>query len=105
MLDGMLRPTTGVPVVVHSTTLLDAAGPVVDGWLTASDGFITGRGIGDGWRRHRTDHTVVDGSDRMLLPGLVDLHVHGGGGHSHEGGPKPSSPRRPRTGGMAPPAR
>ena len=81
-------PEPGAPVVVHSTTLLDAAGPVDDGWLSASDGLITDRGRGDGWRQWATDGTVADGSRRMLLPGFVDLHVHGGGGYSHEEGPE-----------------
>ncbi len=76
----------GAPVVIHSTTLVDAVQTVEEGWLSARDGLVTGTGRGDGWRRHRVGSTVVDGRGHLLLPGFVDLHVHGGGGHSHEDG-------------------
>ena len=69
----MVSSEAGQAILVHSTTLLDAAGPVTDGWLSARDGLIEDRGSGDGWLRHRADHTVVDGSGQLLLPGLTDF--------------------------------
>jgi N-acetylglucosamine-6-phosphate deacetylase len=46
---------------------------------------------GDGIRATGTDEapdadTTVDLGDAMLAPGFVDIHVHGGGGHSVDGG-------------------
>lgn len=78
---------TGAPLVVRSTTIVDVGGTVTDAWVSSRDGRITGTGRGDGWHAHAEGATVVDGSGCYLVPGLVDLHVHGGGGHSHEDGP------------------
>jgi len=56
--------------------------------VSARDGRITGVGRGGGWREHTDGAGVVDGRGAYLVPGLVDLHVHGGGGHAHEEGPE-----------------
>lgn len=79
---------TGAALVVRSTTVVDEAGVVPDAWVATRDGRITHVGRGDGWREHQDGATVLDGRDRTLVPGFVDLHVHGGGGHSHEEGPE-----------------
>ncbi|WP_380165320.1 N-acetylglucosamine-6-phosphate deacetylase [Jannaschia sp. R86511] len=78
----------GPALVVRSVTAVDAAGTVPDAWLSSRDGRITATGTGDGWRAHAAGAEVVDGTGRLLVPGFVDLHVHGGGGHSHEDGPE-----------------
>lgn len=76
----------GGALVVHSVSVLDAAGPLEQAWVSARDGRITGVGRGGGWREHTDAAAVVDGRGHHLLPGFVDLHVHGGGGHAHEEG-------------------
>jgi N-acetylglucosamine-6-phosphate deacetylase len=46
------------------------------GWISHEHGLITGVGAG---RPDRCDH---DHGDATLVPGFVDIHVHGGGGGS-----------------------
>ncbi|MBA3286586.1 MAG: N-acetylglucosamine-6-phosphate deacetylase [Acidimicrobiia bacterium] len=54
-----------------------AADGVLDrGWVSIADGRIEGVGTGTAGR------AAVDVTDHWILPGFVDLHVHGGGGHS-----------------------
>lgn len=69
----------------HSTTKVDADGETANFWLVAAGGTITATGTGTGWREYRAD-TVINGTGHYLTPGLIDLHVHGGGGYSHEDG-------------------
>ncbi len=83
----MTATRPGGPLVVRSTTVVDAAGVVTDAWVSSRDGRITATGSGDGWREHAEGAEVVDGGGGYLVPGFVDLHVHGGGGHAHEDGP------------------
>lgn len=47
----------------------------VDGWVAVRDGVIAEVGAG-----RAPDADVVDLGEVSLLPGLVDVHVHGGGG-------------------------
>lgn len=76
----------GAPLVVHSTSVVDATGVRDDAWVSARDGRIDQVGHGEGWREHEQGATVVDGTGQRLVPGFVDLHAHGGGGYAHEGG-------------------
>jgi N-acetylglucosamine-6-phosphate deacetylase len=48
------------------------------GWISHQDGVITGVGVG---RPDRPDH---DHGEATLVPGFVDVHVHGGGGGSFD---------------------
>jgi N-acetylglucosamine-6-phosphate deacetylase len=66
------------------TDLLLAGGRVVgptgvldDAWVHVTDGRIVAVGSG----RPPTDLTVQDLGGAWLLPGFIDLHMHGGGGH------------------------
>ncbi|WP_460366834.1 amidohydrolase family protein, partial [Actinocorallia lasiicapitis] len=54
--------------------LVTPAGVLDGGWLTTENGTITG--LGQGPREGR------DLGGAYLVPGFVDIHVHGGGGHS-----------------------
>ncbi|WP_104181623.1 N-acetylglucosamine-6-phosphate deacetylase [Arthrobacter sp. B0490] len=72
-------------VAFHSTTKIDADGETPDFWVVAAGRTITATGTGAGWRDHDPDE-VVDGTGHRLTPGFIDLHVHGGGGYSHEDG-------------------
>ena len=60
--------------------IIQAAGAVVDGsllsdlWIESSDGVITSVHPGI----HSNPDTKTDG---VLIPGFVDIHCHGGGGH------------------------
>ncbi|KQQ18887.1 N-acetylglucosamine-6-phosphate deacetylase [Rathayibacter sp. Leaf299] len=72
-------------LVVHRARLVDARGIVEDGWVAASDGAITATGTGDSWRGLAAAE-VVDAGGATLVPGFVDLHVHGGGGAAADDG-------------------
>jgi N-acetylglucosamine-6-phosphate deacetylase len=50
------------------------------GWLLAGEGRIQSLGAGDPPARMRSGAEVVDGAGATLLPGFIDLHVHGGDG-------------------------
>ena len=59
------------------------AGILPDGWVTLSGAVITGVGTGSPPPDPRPVH--LDGG--WLLPGFIDLHVHGGGGYDFAAGP------------------
>lgn len=63
--------------------LLDAEGPVDDGWVLLDGDTIAATGTGTPPPAAET----VDLHGAHLHPGFVDLHAHGGGGSSFEDGP------------------
>ncbi|RUQ98971.1 N-acetylglucosamine-6-phosphate deacetylase [Labedella endophytica] len=79
--------------IIHSAHLvdggtLDGDTETADAWVALADGSVLARGTGDGWRSLQTDPAseVVDAGGRLLVPGFIDLHVHGGGGTSIDDG-------------------
>jgi N-acetylglucosamine-6-phosphate deacetylase len=75
--------------LVSGTTLLraaravDARGTTADAWiLLDGDGIAA---VGSGREAPDADR-AVDLGDATLVPGFVDLHVHGGAGGSHDDG-------------------
>lgn len=73
--------------VIHSATVVSDGRAVEDGWIVFDDGLVSARGSGPGWRRlSAPDAEVVDAAGRILTPGFVDIHVHGGGGASFDDG-------------------
>lgn len=62
-----------------------------DAWLRIDGGLIAAHGAGDSWHAAAHDNDrIVDaaataGPDAVLTPGLIDIHVHGGGGASYDG--------------------
>lgn len=78
--------TARAPLVVRCARAVDARGAVDDAWVAVRDGRIAAVGRGDAWSQHAGGAEVVDASGLTLVPGFVDLHVHGGGGHAHEEG-------------------
>lgn len=79
------------PVVLTGATVVTGAAPgdgavIDDGWVAVAAGRITAVGSGP-----RPPGPVIDvgagstggpgGGGRWLIPGFVDLHCHGGGGH------------------------
>jgi N-acetylglucosamine-6-phosphate deacetylase len=86
-----------MPLLVHNARTVDADGIVRDRWVYAADGLIAAVGHGGGWRdrpdfdlgsRTGVGHStqVVDAGGNTLVPGFIDLHAHGGGGHRFEDG-------------------
>jgi len=74
-------------LIIHSARKLDAAGLIDDFWLLARGNRIVAVGEGTLWRQHATGAQLVDAGGHWLTPGFIDLHGHGGGGHSYDDGP------------------
>jgi N-acetylglucosamine-6-phosphate deacetylase len=77
-------------LLVTRARAVDANGMSDDSWILARDGVIEAVGIGETWPTH-TDGggdppTVVDADGAWVTPGFIDLHVHGGGGHTFADG-------------------
>lgn len=70
-------------LLIHNATILDATGRRDDAWIRISGAFITAVGSDDSWRAVEDDE-VIDAQGQWLVPGFIDLHVHGGGGHSFQ---------------------
>lgn len=76
--------------VIHGVRLVSDGVEIRDGWVQLRGGVVGAIGDGDGWRAGDAGATVIDGHalagpGAMLTPGLIDIHGHGGGGHSFEG--------------------
>jgi N-acetylglucosamine-6-phosphate deacetylase len=63
---------------------LDAHGQVDDFWMLVDGDSIVSTGTGVGPQADSKE----DVGGRWLVPGFLDLHVHGGGGHSYDDGPE-----------------
>ena len=70
-------------LLIHNATILDAKGRVDNAWVRTSGAFITAIGSDDSWIASDDDE-LVDAQGQWLVPGFIDLHVHGGGGHSFQ---------------------
>ena len=68
--------------VLHGARKLDAHGQVDDFWMLIDGDTIVSTGSG----RHPDADDVVDVDGAWLTPGFIDLHGHGGGGHSFDNG-------------------
>lgn len=71
--------------LIHGARKLDAHGQVDDFWMLLDGGVITATGSGPA---HPDAPTIVDAGGKWLVPGFIDLHGHGGGGHSYDDGPE-----------------
>jgi N-acetylglucosamine-6-phosphate deacetylase len=87
MAAAMIREWTPAPLIIHNVLKLDADGVQADFWVLANGGVIERTGTGEEWTRYADGATTVDGAGAYLTPGFIDIHFHGGGGHSNEDGP------------------
>ncbi|MGO4104242.1 N-acetylglucosamine-6-phosphate deacetylase [Leifsonia sp. YAF41] len=68
-------------VIIHSARLVSNGQSIADSWVAFSGDTISGVGTGPGWQAFASPHTTVtDAAGRLLTPGFVDIHCHGGGG-------------------------
>ena len=72
-----------VTTLLRAARAVDARGTTDDAWILLDGDAIAA--VGSGREAPAADRTV-DLGDATLVPGFVDLHVHGGAGGSHDDG-------------------
>lgn len=70
-------------LLIHSARKLDARGEVDSFWMLCQGDTIVSTGHGT----PPPATTTIDAGGGWLTPGFIDLHGHGGGGHSFDDGP------------------
>jgi N-acetylglucosamine-6-phosphate deacetylase len=70
----------GPSELVSDAQVVTGGEVVRDGWVLIEDGVI--RDVGDGARRLPPSDVNTSASGAYVLPGFIDIHVHGGGGGS-----------------------
>ena len=77
---------------IHSVTLIRDDTVVPDAWVAFDGGHVQQIGVEDSWRDVPADSVLdasdIAGPDAILTPGFVDIHGHGGAGHSYDDGPE-----------------
>ncbi|TXK19275.1 N-acetylglucosamine-6-phosphate deacetylase [Homoserinibacter sp. GY 40078] len=68
--------------LLHSALLTDERGETPDGWVLFDGDVIAAVGSG----AHPDADEIVDLGGARLTPGFIDIHGHGGGGHSYDDG-------------------
>jgi N-acetylglucosamine-6-phosphate deacetylase len=71
--------------VLRGGRVVTPVGVLEDGWVSVEGGRITGTGRGPA---QSGPSEGVDLGGRWLLPGFIDVHVHGGGGHDVTASPE-----------------
>lgn len=69
-------------LLLTGARVVDARRDLPEAWVRVSDGLITEVGTGSAPRAAER----VDLGGATVTPGLIDLHVHGGGGHAFDDG-------------------
>ena len=74
--------------LVRNASLVLPDGVLDQGWLLVEDGRITGVAAATGQPEPvvSPETAVLDLAGRHVLPGFVDIHVHGGGGAAFSAG-------------------
>ncbi|MCL4434004.1 MAG: N-acetylglucosamine-6-phosphate deacetylase [Actinobacteria bacterium] len=67
--------------LLSGATVVSPSGVLDPGWIRVHDALIADIGTGDPGPA-RPDESIVDLAGCWVLPGLVDIHCHGGGGNS-----------------------
>ena len=66
----------------HNARKLDADGAIDDFWMLIDGDTIVATGTGQA----PAADDRIDVAGRRLVPGFIDLHCHGGGGHAFDDG-------------------
>ncbi|SDR98368.1 N-acetylglucosamine 6-phosphate deacetylase [Brevibacterium siliguriense] len=79
--------------IIHNACILDGdratfTEETADAWIAIADGTVAERGRGDGWKDRVASGRgeVIDAAGGYVAPAFVDIHCHGAGGASAEGG-------------------
>ena len=73
--------------VIHSARIVSGGSMTTDGWVEFERDRITAVGTGNAWRNRAKAAEVFDAAGRLLAPGFIDMHGHGGGGAAFDEGP------------------
>lgn len=69
-----------MPNLIYNATVITPGGVIQNGWLSWTNGYITG--IGGQHNVPQLDNAVrINADEAFLLPGFIDLHVHGALGY------------------------
>lgn len=68
----------------HGARKLDADGQVDDFWMLVDGDTIAATGSGRAPQAEQSADESIDVGGDWLVPGFIDLHCHGGGGHSYD---------------------
>lgn len=71
--------TTQQPLLIHNARVITADSVYARGWLLVEEGKIARMAAGDAPHFDAVD--TIDAHGRTLLPGFIDVHVHGARGH------------------------
>lgn len=77
-------PDDDRPLLITGARIVSGGTTVDDGWVRFEHGRIAARGSGPAPAH---DGEALDAAGRILTPGFVDVHVHGGGGADFADGP------------------
>lgn len=67
-------------ILLHASRALTPLEEIHDAALLIEDGVFTFIGRRDALRAPR-DARLIDAADKLVVPGFVDVHIHGAGGH------------------------
>jgi len=71
-------------LLLHSAHRIDERGEVPDAWVLFDGTTIAASGLGLASAPHADESMDLGGA--RLVPGFIDLHGHGGGGHAYDNG-------------------
>lgn len=71
-------------LLLHSAHCIDERGEVPDAWVLFDRATIAASGVGVASAPHAEESVDLGGA--RLVPGFIDLHGHGGGGHAYDDG-------------------
>lgn len=73
--------------IIHSARLVSGGSTTADAWVSFEGDTVAAVGTGTAWRALGIDPaSTTDARGRLLTPGFIDIHCHGGGGASFEDG-------------------
>ena len=70
-------------ILIENGSLYSPSGMQPDGWLLIRDGKISEKGFGS--NKPAMVDRILDARGHWVIPGLVDLHIHGAGGFDASG--------------------
>ncbi|HHY97657.1 MAG TPA: N-acetylglucosamine-6-phosphate deacetylase [Firmicutes bacterium] len=77
-------------VILKGKDVITPEGVITDGFIEIADGTITRVGSAGEYRAMaawgQEDVEIMDETGKIISPGFIDIHVHGGGGHEFSEG-------------------